>query len=100
MQFRVKFELDASLVRPKGEAVIDLDLSVEDGRAIARVVTIKVDSGNAVFDLTSRMLEQPLRELLSAELSRAFNQAITELPSQVPVLRKVELLAVQDGNCA
>ena len=100
MQLRVKFELDASLVRPKGEALIDLDLSAEEGRAIARVLTIKVDSGNAVFDLTSRMLEQPLRELLSAELSRALNQAISELPSQVPVLKKVELMEVQDGNCA
>ena len=100
MQLRVKFELDASVVRPKGEALIDLDLTAEEGKAIARVLTIKVESGNAVFDMTSRMLEQPLRELLSAELSRALNQAIAELPSLVPVLSKVELMEVQDGNCA
>ncbi len=100
MQLRVKFELNASVVRPKGEALIDLDLSAADGKAIARVSTIKVESSNAVFNLTSHILEQPLRELLSAELSRALNQVIAELPSQVPVLSKVELLAMQDGNCA
>jgi hypothetical protein len=100
MQLRVKFELEASLVRPKGEALIDLDLAAEEGKAIARVSTIKVESGNAVFNLTSRVLEQPLRELLSLELSRALNQVIAELPSQVPVLRKVELMDIQGGNCA
>ncbi len=99
MQLRVKFELDAGMMRPKGEALIDLNLSAEGGKALARVATIKVDSGNPVFNLTSRMLEQPLRELLSAELSRALNQVIADLPGQVPVLCKVELMDVQDGNC-
>jgi hypothetical protein len=96
MQLRVKFELDVSLVRPQGEALIDLDLTVEKGKAIARVLGLKVDSGNAVFDLTSRMLEQPLRELLSLELSKALNQVMAELPSQVAMLKKIELLEVQD----
>jgi len=49
-----------------------------------------------MVDLTSRMLEQPLRELLSMELSKALNQAIADLPSQVPVLKKIELVEVQD----
>ena len=96
MQLRVKFELDASVIRPKGEALIDLDVTAEQGKAIARVSNIKVDSSNAVFDLTSRMLEQPLRELLSMELSRALNQTLADLPSQIPVLKKIELVEVQD----
>ncbi len=96
MQLRVKFELDASVMHPKGEALIDLDVTAEQGKAVARVLNIKVDSGNAVFDLTSRMLVQPLRELFSMELSRALNQALADLPAQVPALKKIELMEVQD----
>ncbi len=96
MQLRLGFELDASVTRPKGEAVIDLDFSAVQGKAIVKVRNIKIDSSNVVLDVASRMLSQPLREMLAQELSQAVNQAIADLPNQVTVLKKVEIMAIQN----
>ena len=87
MQLRLGFELDASVARPKGEAIIDLDFSAANGRAIVTVRDIKIESSNVVLDVASRMLSQPLRDMLAQELSQAINQAIADLPNQVSVLK-------------
>ena len=96
MQLRLGFELDASVARPRGEAVIDLDFSAANGKAVVKVRSIKIDSSSVVLDVTSRMLAQPLRVILAQQLSQAINQAIADLPSQVPVLKKVEIMDIQN----
>jgi hypothetical protein len=96
MQLRLGFELDASVARPQGEAVIDLDFSAVKGKAIVKVRNITIDSSNVVLDVASRMLSQPLRDLLAQELSQAINEAIADLPNQVAVLKKVEIMEIQN----
>jgi len=96
MQLRLGFELDASVARPKGEAVIDLDFSAANGQAAVTVRNIKIESNNVVLDVASRMLAQPLRDMLAQELSQAVNQAIADLPRQVSTLQKVEIISIQN----
>jgi hypothetical protein len=95
MQLRLGFELDASVTRPKGEAVIDLDFSAANGQAVVTVRNIKIESGNIVLDVASRVLSQPLRIMLAQELSQAINEAIADLPNQVAALKKVEIISMQ-----
>lgn len=96
MQLRLGFELDASMTRSKGEAVIDLDFSAANGRAVVTVRNIKIDSSNIVLDVASRVLSQPLRSLLAQELSEALNEAIADLPNQVSALKKVEIISIRN----
>ena len=96
MQLRLNFELDASVTQPKGEAVIDLDFSAANGQAVVQVRSVKIDSSNLVLDVASRMLAQPLRDMLAQQLSQAINQAIADLPNQVSVLKKVEIIDVRN----
>ncbi len=96
MQLRLGFELDASVARPKGEAIIDLDLSAAGGQAVVQVSSIRIDSSNVVLDVASRVLAQPLREMLAQQLSRAINEAIADLPNQVSALKKVEIMDVRN----
>jgi hypothetical protein len=95
MQLRLGFELNTSVARPTGEALIDLDFSAVNGRAVVKVRSIKIDSSSLVLDLATRMLSQPLREMLAAELSQALNEAIADLPNQVSMLEKVEIIAIR-----
>ncbi len=95
MQLRLGFELDASVAHSRGEAVIDLDFSAVNGQAVVKVTNINIDSTNVMLDVASRMLSQPLRDMLGQELSQAINQAIADLPNQVPVLKTVEIMDVQ-----
>ncbi len=96
MQLRLGFELDASVAHPTGEAVIDLDFSATDGKAVVSVRSIQIDSSNVVLALASRMLSQPLREMLAQELTQAINQAVADLPNQVSALKKVEIMEVRN----
>ena len=96
MQLRLGFELDASVAHPMGEAVIDLDFSAANGKAVVSVRSIQIDSSNVMLDLASRMLSQPLREMLAQELSQAINQAVADLPNQVSALRRVEIMDVRN----
>jgi hypothetical protein len=96
MQLKLGFELDASVARPRGEAIIDLDFSAVNGKAVVNVRNIKIDSSSVVLDVASRMLSQPLREMLAQELSQAINEAIADLPNQVSVLKKVEIMDVRN----
>ena len=96
MQLKLGFEHDASVARPKGEAVIDLDFSAANGQAVVTVRDIKIDSSNIVLDVASRMLAQPLREMLAQQLSQAINQAVADLPNQVSALKKVEIMDVRN----
>ncbi len=96
MQLRLGFELDASVTRYKGEAVIDLDFSAANGRAVVTVRNIKIDSGNVVLDVGSRVLSQPLRIMLAQQLSKAINEAIADLPNQISALKKVEIIGIQN----
>lgn len=95
MQLRLGFELDASVAHSRGEAVIDLDFSAVNGQAVVKVTNINIDSTNVMLDVASRMLSQPLRDMLGQELSQAINKAIADLPNQVPVLKTVEIMDVQ-----
>ena len=95
MQLRLGFELEASVAHPRGEAVIDLDFSAVNGQAVVKVTNINIDSTNVMLDVASRMLAQPLRDMLSQELSQAINQAIADLPNQVSVLKTVEIMDVR-----
>jgi hypothetical protein len=96
MQLRLGFELDASVTRSTGEAVIDLDFSATNGQAVVTVRNMKIDSSNVVLDVASRVLSQPLRTMLAQELSQAINEAIADLPNQVSALKKVEIISVQN----
>ncbi|HTP07806.1 MAG TPA: hypothetical protein VMP08_06125 [Anaerolineae bacterium] len=96
MQLRLGFELDANVTRSKGEAVIDLDFSAANGQAMVTVRNIKIDSGNVVLDVGSRVLSQPLRTMLAQQLSKAINEAIADLPNQVSGLKKVEIMDVRN----
>lgn len=96
MQLRLGFELDASVTRPKGEAVIDLDFSAVNGQIAVKVTNVKIDSSNVMLDLASRILSQPVREMLAQELSLAINQAVAGLPNQVSALKKVEIMEVRN----
>ena len=69
MQLRLGFELEASVAHPRGEAVIDLGFSAVNGQAVVKVTNINIDSTNVVLDVASRMLSQPLRDMLGQELS-------------------------------
>ena len=57
---------------------------------------IKIVSSNVVLDLTAQMLSQPLREMLAQELSQALNDAIADLPNQVSVLKRVEIMDMRN----
>jgi hypothetical protein len=96
MQLRLGFELDASVTRSKGEALIDLDFSAANGQAVVTVRDVKINSGNVVLDVGSRVLAQPLRTLLAQELSKALNEAVADLPNQISALKKVEIIGVQN----
>ncbi len=96
MQLRLGFELDASVARPTGEAVINLDFSATKGKAVVKVRHIQIDSNSLVLDVGSRMLSQPLRVILAQQLSQAINEAIADLPNQVPALKKVEIISIQN----
>lgn len=96
MQLRLGFELDASVTQPKGEAVIDLDFSATNGKAIVKVRGVKIDSSNVLLDVASQVLSQPLREMLAKQLSQAINQAVADLPKQVSTLKKVEIIDVRN----
>jgi hypothetical protein len=96
MQLRLGFELSAGVVHPKGEALVELDFSAANGQAVVKVRSIKIDSSSMMLDLATRMLSQPLREMLAAELSQAVNEAIADLPNQVSVLEKVEIIAIRN----
>ena len=60
------------------------------------VRNIAIESSSLVLDVTSRLLSLPLRELLALELSRALNEVISDLPNQVPTLKKVEIIDIQN----
>jgi hypothetical protein len=96
MQLRLGFELDTNLTRATGEALIDLHFSANNGQAVVTVTNIKIDSSNILLDMGSRVLAQPLREMLAQELSEAVNQAIADLPRQVAALKNVQILDVRD----
>jgi hypothetical protein len=96
MQLKLGFELDASVARPKGEAIIDLDFSATNGQVVVKVTNIKIDSSDVVLVMASRVLAQPLRDMLAQELSQAVNRAIADLPRQVAALQKVEIISVQN----
>jgi hypothetical protein len=96
MQLKLGFELDASVTRSRGEAIIDLDFSAANGQAVVKVRNLKIDSSNVVLDVASRVLAQPLRDLLAQELSQAINQAIADLPKQVAALKEVKIISVQN----
>ncbi|HSD83734.1 MAG TPA: hypothetical protein VLG46_07740 [Anaerolineae bacterium] len=96
MQLRLGFEIDASVTQPIGEAIIDLDFSTDAGRISVKVRNIAIESSSLVLDVTSRLLSLPLRELLALELSRALNEVISDLPNQVPTLKKVEIIDIQN----
>jgi hypothetical protein len=96
MQLRLGFELDASVASSKGEAIIDLDFSAANGKAVVTVRDIKIDSSNVVLDVASRVLSQPLRDMLAQQLTQAINEAIAGLPNQVSALKKVEIMDVRN----
>ena len=96
MQLKLGFELDASMTHSTGEAVIDLDFSAANGKAVVSVRNIKINSNSVMLDVGSRVLSQPLRTILAQQLSKAVNEAIADLPNQVSALKKVEIMGIQN----
>ena len=96
MQLRLSFELNANIMHPKGEALLELEFSAVNGQAVVNVRSIQIDSSNVMLDAATRMLSQPLREMLAAELSQALNEAVADLPKQVPALEKVEIIEIRN----
>jgi hypothetical protein len=95
MRLRLGFELDASLVQPKGEAVIDLDIFAVNGRAVVKVHDLKFNSTSSIFDLAGRALARPLGIWLAGQLGQAINEAIAGLPHQDERIKKVEIIDIQ-----
>ena len=95
MRLRLKFELDASIVQPKGEAILDLDFAVAHGQAVVHVRDLKFNSDSTVFDLAGRALSQPLKVWLAQKLGDALNEAIADLPQQDEHIKKVEIIDIQ-----
>jgi len=96
MQLKLGFELDASVTQSTGEAVIDLEFSAANGKAVVSVRNIKINSNSLMLDVGSRVLAQPLRTLLAQQLSKAVNEAIADLPNQVSTLKKVKIMGLQN----
>ena len=96
MQLRLGFELDANLTRATGEALIDLHFAASNNQVVVTATNIKIDSSSIMLNLGTRVLAQPLQEMLAQELSEAVNQAIAGLPKQVSALKKVEIIDVRD----
>jgi hypothetical protein len=95
MRLHLGFELDASLVQPKGEAVIDLDISAVNGRAVVNVRDLKITSTSSIFDLAGHALAKPLETWLAGQLGQAINDAIADLPQQDEHIKKVEIIDIQ-----
>lgn len=95
MRLQLGFELDANVVRPKGEAVIDLDITAVNGRAVVNVHDLKITSTSSIFDLAGRALTKPLGSWLAQQLGQAINEAIADLPHQDERIKKVEILDIQ-----
>jgi len=96
MRLTLRFELDAGLVQPKGEATVDLKFSTREGQAVVEVQNLTINSSSSMFDVGSRLLSGPLRQVLAQELSAAINQAIYDLPRREPRLKKIEIVNVED----
>ena len=95
MRLRLGFELDASVVQPKGEAVIDLDIAAVNGRAVVKVHDLKFNSTSSIFDLAGRALAKPLGGWLAGQIGQAINDAIADLPQQDARIKKVEIIDIQ-----
>jgi hypothetical protein len=95
MRLHLGFELDASLVQPKGEAVIDLDVFAVNGRAVVNVRDLKFTSTSSIFDLAARALAKPLGIWLAGQLGQALNEAIADLPRQDERIKKVKIIDIQ-----
>ena len=95
MRLRLGFELDASVVQPKGEAVVDLEITAVDGQAVVNVHDLKITSTSSIFDLTGRTLAKPLGGWLAQQLGKAINEAIADLPKQDERIKKVEIIDIQ-----
>ena len=96
MQLRLGFEAETSVMRATGEAVIDLTVSAVNSQAVITVRSVEIASSNVVLDLGSRVLAQPLRDILAKQISQALNETIADLPKQISALKKVELLDLRD----
>ncbi len=96
MRLTLRFELDAGVVKPKGEALLDLKFSAQQGQAVVEVQNLTIKSSSSMLDMGSRLLSRPLRQVLAQELSEAINQAIYDLPHQEPRLKKIEIVDIQD----
>lgn len=95
MRLQLGFELDANVVQPKGEAVIDLDITAVNGLAVVDVHDLKITSTSSIFDLAGRALAKPLGSWLAQQLGQAINEAIANLPKQDERIKKVEILDIQ-----
>ncbi len=96
MRLSLRFELDAGFVQAKGEALLDLTFSAQQGQAVVEVRNLTINSSSSVFDVGSRLLSRPLRQVLAQELSEAINTAIYDLPRQEPRIKKIEIVNIQD----
>jgi hypothetical protein len=95
VRLRLGFELNASVVQPKGEAVIDLDITAVNGRAVVKVHDLKFNSTSSIFDLAGRVLSKPLGIWLAGQIGQALNEAIAGLPQQDERIKKVEIIDIQ-----
>ncbi len=95
MRLRLGFELDASLVQPRGEATLDLDFAVANGQAIVTVRDLNLTSSSSLFDFAGKVLSKPLGDWLAQKLGEAINEAIADLPQHEARLKKVEIIDIQ-----
>lgn len=89
MKLHLGFELDViGLAQPKGEMVIDVDFYAADGRIEADIKDIAF-CNNSLLDAVGKMFG---KTILADEIAKMINEAIMELPSRDPRVKRIEIL--------
>ena len=99
MKLHLGFELDLiGLAQPKGEMIMDIDFYAVDGRIEADINDIAFCS-NTLLDALGKMFG---KTILADEIAKVINDAILELPSRDPRVRRIEILngpeVIQDAR--
>lgn len=89
MKLHLGFELDIiGVAQPKGEMVMDIDFYAADGRIQADIKDISF-CNNTLLDALGKMFG---KVILADEIAKMINDAIMDLPSRDPRVKRIEIL--------